>query len=135
MSPNLSPCGSSIALFYFEVGNYRAFIIDFLYEALLESEFALIVKLAIRRLVSCQETAVENYITKGEELFKRHKMVEKLSELKEKGQKLLVNQRERALNKIDKEATELLLSAERHCRKLMAGSIAYPPELLKLGLT
>ena len=62
-------------------------------------------------------------------------MVEKLLELKEKEPKLLVNQRERALNKIDKEATELLLSTERHCRKLKIGLIVYSPELSKLGST
>ena len=62
-------------------------------------------------------------------------MVEKLLELEEKWPKLLVSQRESALNKIDKEAAELLLSAERQCRKLKIGVIAYSPELSKLGLT
>ena len=62
MLPNLSLCRASIALFYFGVGNYRAFIIDFPYKALFGSDFILIVKLEIRRLISCQETVVDNYI-------------------------------------------------------------------------
>ena len=40
-----------------------------------------------------------------------------------------------ALNKIDKEATELLLSTEKYCRKLRTGAIAFLPELSKKGLT
>ena len=102
---------------------------------MLGSKFILIVKLAMRRLISYQETVVDNYITRREELFKRYKMIKKLSKLEEKGSKLSENQRKKALNKINKEATELLLSAERHCRKLKTGSIAYSLELLKLGLT
>ena len=65
--------------------------IDFLYNVLLGSKFILIVKLEMRRLILRQEIVVDNYIIRGEELFKRHKMVEKLSELEEKELKQLEN--------------------------------------------
>ena len=78
---NLVPYSISITLFYFEVGNHRVFIVDFLYEVLLGNEFVPIVKPNIRRLISYQEIAVENYIMRGEELFERYKIVEKLKKL------------------------------------------------------
>jgi len=53
VSPVLVLCSVSIVPFYFEVGDYRAFIINFLYKILLESDFVPIVKPEMRRLVSC----------------------------------------------------------------------------------
>ena len=61
-------------------------------------------------------------------------MLEKLDKLEEEGLLLLANQREHALNKIDKEAMELLLSAEKHRRKLITRAISFSPELSKKGL-
>ena len=42
---------------------------------------------------------------------------------------------ERRLNAIDLEATNLLLSTEKKCCKLRAGTVVYLLELSKLGLT
>ena len=61
-------------------------------------------------------------------------MLEKLNKLEEEGPFLLASQREHVLNKIDKEAIELLLSIEKHCRKFITGAIAFSLELSKKGL-
>ena len=79
MSPALVPCSVSIVPFYFRVGDHRAFIVDFPYEILLESNFIPMVKPEMRRLVSYQEKAMENYLTKGKELFERHNMLGKVN--------------------------------------------------------
>ena len=38
------------------------------------------------------------------------------------------------LDNIDTEATELVRSAEKSCRKLRAGAVTFSPQLSKLGL-
>jgi len=78
---------------------------------------------------------VKNYLAKGEELFERYNMLGKVNQVEAEWPNLTEDQRELALNKIDKEATELLLSTEKHCRKLRTGAIAFLPELSKKGLT
>jgi len=78
---------------------------------------------------------VENYLTKSEELFKRHNILGNVNQVESEWPNLIEDQRELALNKIDKEAMELLLSTEKYCRKLRTRAIAFLPELLKKGLT
>ena len=43
--------------------------------------------------------------------------------------------REAILNTIDKEVTDLFISAKKSCRKLRTGDVAYSQELSKLELT
>ena len=65
---------SSIMPFHFGVGDHQAFIVNFLLELLEEEVFISIEKLLIRRLVLSQDKLVENYISKGEQLFEYHKI-------------------------------------------------------------
>ena len=78
---------------------------------------------------------MENYLTKSEELFERHNMLGKVNQVEAEWLNLTEDQIELALNKIDKEVMELLLSTEKYCRKLRTGAIAFLPELSKKGLT
>ena len=62
-----------------------------MYEVLLGSEFIPIVKLDMRWIISYQEIVVENYLIRGEELFERYKILEKLDKLEEEGLLLSVS--------------------------------------------
>ena len=134
-SPLPAPSTLSIAPFSFEVGDHQAFIVDFQLDSLLGDEFVPIAKPEIRHLISSQEQSVYNYINRGEELFNHHKVSEKIERLSSNQEKYTLTEREKALNKIDKEVTKLLISTERSCRKLRTRAVAYSPELLRLGLT
>ena len=73
---------ASIAQFWFDVGNHRAFIIDFPIDMILGKEFIPICKLQICRLILVQPKSVENYLQKAENLFIEYKIEEKLENLK-----------------------------------------------------
>ena len=60
------------------MGNYRVFVVDFKLNLLFSSRIISIVQPDIRRFISNQPKAVENYLEKGESLFKICKIEEKL---------------------------------------------------------
>ena len=68
----------SIIPYYFEVGNYHYFIINFLIEIFLGEGFIPIVKVEIRRLTSTQLKAVRNHLSKATYNFKYYKILNKL---------------------------------------------------------
>jgi len=78
---------------------------------------------------------VENCISKGEQLFEHYKIKKKIDTLFDNWNQLTKSEREKKLNKIDKEATNLLLNAEKEYRKLRVGKVAFSPHLSKLDLT
>ena len=63
------PYASSIYLFYLGARDFYIFVVDFLIEVIMGSDFIPIYRLAIRRLISCQSKVVENYIAYGKFLF------------------------------------------------------------------
>ena len=68
-------------------------------------------------------------------MFNYHKILEKVKNLSSNWDKYTAPDREKIMNKIDKEATELLISAKKSCRKLRTRAVFYSPELSKLELT
>jgi len=88
----------------------------------------------MRRLVTCQPSAVENYLSRSEDLFNQHRIKEKIERLKETWDKRSLANRATEYNKIDKQATKLLISLEKKCYKLRTGAVPFNLELSKLGL-
>ena len=65
----MHPSIASIILLNFEIGDHKAFIVNFLIKEILGDEFVSMSKVDMRRLISCQLSSVANYISKAEELF------------------------------------------------------------------
>ena len=107
---------------------------DFPKELIMGDDFIPLCKPSIRRLISCQSNVVSNYLVKGECLFTHYRINEKIARLDQNWDKLLKDQRETILNKINEDSTKLLLSTEKGCRKLRTGAVDYSPLLSKLGL-
>ena len=68
---------TSIAPFYFRVGNHYAFIVDFPMEILFRDKFVPLARSEMRRF-SKQLSSVEKYLQKGEALFTHYKMDRKV---------------------------------------------------------
>ena len=56
----------------------------------------------MRRLVTCQPSAVENYLSRSEDLFNQHRIKEKIERLKETWDERSLANRATEYNKIDK---------------------------------
>ena len=134
VSPLLYPYASSMASFYLGVGNYRIFIVDFPLEVVMGSRFILICRPFRRCLILCQPKSVSNYIKYSEFLFKYYRIKEKLDSIEDDQASSSVCDRERYLNKIDSEYTQLLFCSEKKCRKLCTRAVEYSPILSKLSL-
>ena len=81
LSLNLIPLAVSIALVNFGARDYRAFIVDFLVDLILENKFISICRMEIRRLISCKLQAVDNYLHRIEILFNQYRMQENVVSL------------------------------------------------------
>ena len=68
-------------------------------------------------------------------MFNYHKILKKVENLSSNWDKYIALDREKIMNKIDKEVTKLLISAKKTYRKLRTGAVSYSLELSKLGLT
>jgi len=81
LSLNLIPLAVSIALVNFGARDYRAFIVDFLIDLILENKFISICRMEIRRLISYKLQAVDNYLHRIEILFNQYRMQENVVSL------------------------------------------------------
>ena len=71
--------------------------------------------------------ATKKYVKRLENNIKKHQIIEKLEELRGKGnQKRSKTQKE--LNKINRQTKELMLNSEKKCRRIKSGRIPFSPE-------
>ena len=72
----------SIIPLYFEIGDHRAFVVNFSIEEILGDKFVPMYKVDMRRLISCQLSSIANYILRAKELFDQYWILEKLQQLR-----------------------------------------------------
>eukprot|EP00956_Cyclotella_meneghiniana_P010074 scaffold13929_cov79-Cyclotella_meneghiniana.AAC.4 len=107
-------------------GDHRMFVVDLVKESLVGPQPQAIVRPGARRLNSKIPTSLRNYNRTLEELISRHKLREKLQECFDP--KMSKEERKERLDKVDEEARQYMLHAEKTCRKLKCGQIPFSPE-------
>ncbi len=70
--------------------------------------------------------ATKKYVERLEKNIKQHRLLEKLDELG--GRNYTRKSIQRKLNKIDKQSKELMINAEKKCRRIKSGRIPFSPE-------
>lgn len=124
---NVTPAAVTLCPFYFSVGDYRVCIVDFRLMSVL-GEFPVLLQVSKRRRMICSsETAVKRYLTSAENQLQLHKIPQKIQHLIANWQSLPTSRREVSLNNIDSLTTDLLLHAEKKCRKFRTGNANYSP--------
>ena len=88
----------------------------------------------MRRLVACQPSAVENYLSRNEDVLNQHRIKDVLQRLEETWDEKSLSERAIEHNQINKQETELLLSSQKKCHKIRTGEAPFNLELTKLGL-
>lgn len=110
------------------VGDHRMFVIDFQESSIIGTTQFRVERHTSRRLnTKVSSGATKKYVTRLEANLQKHRLLEKLTNLQVCGRtKRKWTQRE--LNKIDRQIKNLMINAEKKCRKIKSGRIPFSPE-------
>eukprot|EP00956_Cyclotella_meneghiniana_P027275 scaffold60862_cov41-Cyclotella_meneghiniana.AAC.5 len=107
-------------------GDHRMFVDDLVKESLVGTQPQAIVRPGARRLNSKIPECLNNYNKMLERLLEQHKLHEKLHSCFDED--LSREEKKERLDKIDEEAKQYMLHAEKTCRKIKCGQIPFSPE-------
>ncbi len=103
------------------------FVIDFQEESLVGIEPFKVQRFVARRLnTKVSSGATKKYVERFENSILRHRLLERLATLKEKYKSK--RKLQEALNKLDRQTRELMVDAEKRCRRIKSGRIPFSPE-------
>jgi hypothetical protein len=109
------------------VGDHRMFIIDFQEASIVGTTPFRVQRFSTRRLNNkVSSGATKKYFERLEKNIMKHRLLEKLNVLGQRDQKRKSVQRE--LNKIDRQSKDLMLNAEKKCRRIKSGRIPFSHE-------
>ena len=107
--------------FHADIGDHRPVMVDITMQTLLGTNLPRVVPVQAHRLNLKVEKIRDTYISKLEGLFKKNNVYERLKALKGKADYPVSNEVATASEGLNKQITELMLSAEKGCYKLFSG--------------
>ncbi len=111
----------------FGVGDHRMFVIDFQEDSLVGMARFQVQQFTFRRLnTKASSRAAQKYAERLEANLSRHHLIENLGELHSGHTRKKPFQRE--LNKLDWQSRDLMLNAEKNCRRIKSGRFLFSPE-------
>ncbi len=109
------------------IGDHRMFVIDVKEETILRTAPFRVKRFASRRLnTKVSNGATKKYLTKLEEGLSQHRLIEKICKLHMQCKSKRKSQNE--LNKLDWQSKDMIINAERKCRRIKSGRIPFSPE-------
>ena len=111
------------------VGDHRLFIIDFLTSSLVGTSPTLIVRAAARRLNTKIPGTAGKYSEDVERQTLQHRVIERIGNAHETSP--TKEEVKRKCDKIDVEVKQYMKGAEKRCRRIKSGRIAFSPESSK----
>jgi len=109
------------------VGDHRLFVVDVQEESLVGNAPPRIQRFTSRRLnTKVSNGATQKYLTRLERNLERHRLIERLGNLytSTRSRKSF----RRKVNKLDKLSKDLMINAEKKCRRIKSGRIPFSPE-------
>ena len=126
-SSDLDLISASYLPFHADLGDHRPVVADFTMESVLGKNLKKIVPPKARRLNSKVKKIRQEYINRLENSFRAHGIYETLVRLEAKATYPVSEEVATALEKLDVLMTQLMLQAEKKCRKLRAGHYEFSP--------
>ena len=126
-SSDLELISASYLPFDANMGDHRPVAADFTMESILGKHLKKIVPPPARRLNSKVKKIRQEYINRLENSFRKHGIYEKLLVLESRATYPVTEEVAKALEALDVLVTELMLHAEKKCRKLRAGHYEFSP--------
>jgi hypothetical protein len=116
------PCG-------YGIGDHRLFIVDFVTSSMVGDNPIRIVRPEARRLNTRIPKVTEKYVSKLEDLIRRHRLIERIGVINESTKSRQWKQKK--MNNLDQECMQYMLGIENKCRKLRSGIIPFSPEAVR----
>ncbi len=111
----------------FEVGDHRLFVVDFQEASLIGEAPHRIKRFSSRHLnTKVSSGATQQYLQQLKTNLEWHRLIEQLGRLYTTCKSKQAFRR--GLNKLDKLSKDLMLNAERKCRRIKSGCIPFLPE-------
>jgi hypothetical protein len=111
----------------FGVGDHRLFVVDFREASLVGEARQRIARFTSRRLnTKASNGATQRYLCRLEENLARHRLTEQLGRLHTTCRSKRAFRR--GLNKLNKQSRDLMINAEKKCRRIKSGRIPFSPE-------
>ncbi len=126
-TPDIAIAHACIMPAGFGVGDHRLFVVDIQEESLVGTAPFRVKRFASRRLnTKASSGATQKYLRRLEEQLSRHCLIEHLGRLHTK----CTSRRsfQRGLIKLDRQSREIMLNAEKKCRRIKSGRIPFSPE-------
>ena len=111
------------------LGDHRFVSIDIPWDLLLGEDIHKIVRPQARRLSCRIPQAMKNYTTSLSLTLRQHRYLQRLNDIQSHAGTTLTPSQQTELTILDNIRTSAMLQAERHCRKLKMGEVAYSPEI------
>ena len=116
-------------------GDHRYGVIDIAWEVLIGQPRYKTIRPPARRLSCNHPKAPKNYRGRFKRQLKYHKIQKKLHAIYEEANYPLTEDQQQQLEKIAQTKEEIMINAEKRCRKMCMGSVAFTPEVSKAKKT
>ena len=126
-TPDLELTGASYLPFDGSLGDHRPVVADFSQRSVLGTNLPKVVPVTARRLNSKVARIRDNYTKRLEESFRKNNIIPRLQRIEKDVTFPASENVEMELERIDQEMEEMMLSAERSCRKLYAAHYDFSP--------
>ncbi len=109
------------------MGDHHLFVLDMQASSLIGEEPLKVQQFTSRRLnTKLSSGAMHNYLARLEASLSRHRLIERMGELRKSCRSKKKFQR--GMNRLDRESMALMTNAEKQCRKIESGHIPFSPE-------
>ena len=114
-----------------ELGDHRPVIANISKRSLVGDNGPRVQRVTCRRLNSKVERIRQEYIDRLEEQMRNHNVLDRLQRLEPEEEGELGELAKKALLRLDKVITELMMGAEKKCHKLYRGAYEFSPQVKK----
>ena len=128
VSGDVTPSAVSVFPHKFGAGDHRVILVDFDLDQVVQRSVRICTP-SMRRLICENEQVVEKYNNVALSLLTSNKISQRLEQLEESFGSIDIDHWCVKLNMIDEQVTDILLHAEKKCRKLRTGEVEYSPEV------
>ena len=128
VSNDVTPTVVSVFPHKFGVGDHRVILVDFNLDQLIQRNVRICTP-TMRRLICENKRSVDTYNQLAMNLLTSNKILQRLENLEGLFGSMDMDRWCVKLNRIDEQVTDILLHAEKRCRKLRTGEVEYSPEV------
>ena len=111
------------------IGDHRLFVMDIDLASMIGEDFPKLVRLPGRKLQASKYHPRKSYVKSLRGNIVRHKITERYDDLRVNHHSLSTEEKQTAIDKLDRQKCELMEAGEKGCRKIRKGDIPHSPSV------